>query len=97
MLRVHLMQNWFALSDPAMEDALYEIASLRAVARFSRIETISDETTILNFHHLLEESDLAEEILAAVNKHTGAQGPAAPEGQHRGRDHNCRTQFDQER
>lgn len=35
MLRVHLMQNWFALSDPAMEEALYEIASLRSFARLS--------------------------------------------------------------
>jgi IS5 family transposase len=33
MLRVHLMQNWFALSDPAMEEALYEIASLRSFAK----------------------------------------------------------------
>src|SRR5215831_9825994 len=60
MLRVHLMQNWFALSDPAMEEALYEIASLRAFARLSLTEAIPDETTILNFRHLLEESDLAE-------------------------------------
>jgi len=35
MLRVQLMQNWFALSDPAMEEALYEIASLRGFARLS--------------------------------------------------------------
>jgi hypothetical protein len=40
MLRVHLMQNWFALSDPAMEEALYEIASLRAFARLSLGEPI---------------------------------------------------------
>ena len=36
MLRVHLMQNWFALSDPAMEEALYEIASLRTFAHLNR-------------------------------------------------------------
>ena len=40
MLRVHLMQNWFALSDPAMEEALYEIASLRTFARLSLAEPI---------------------------------------------------------
>ena len=74
MLRIHLMQNWFALSDPAMEEALYEIASLRAFARFSLIEAIPDETTILNFRHLLEENDLAEDILAAVNKHLQRKG-----------------------
>jgi IS5 family transposase len=67
MLRVHLMQNWFALSDPAMEEALYEIASLRAFARLSLNESIPDETTILNFRHLLEANDLADDILKAVN------------------------------
>jgi IS5 family transposase len=74
MLRVHLMQNWFALSDPAMEEALYEIASLRAFARLSLSEPIPDETTILNFRHLLEESDLADDIFAAVNKHLARKG-----------------------
>ena len=67
MLRVHLMQNWFALSDPAMEEALYEIASLRTFARLSLAEAIPDETTILNFRHLLEENDLAEDIFKTVN------------------------------
>ena len=67
MLRVHLMQNWFALSDPAMEEALYEIASLRSFARLSLNEPIPDETTILNFRHLLEANDLAEDILKVVN------------------------------
>ena len=67
MLRVHLMQNWFALSDPAMEEALYEIASLRSFARLSLNEPIPDETTILNFRHLLEANDLAEDILRSIN------------------------------
>jgi IS5 family transposase len=67
MLRVHLMQNWFALSDPAMEEALYEIASLRSFARLSLNEPIPDETTILNFRHMLEANDLADDIFKAVN------------------------------
>jgi IS5 family transposase len=67
MLRVHLMQNWFALSDPAMEEALYEIASLRSFARLNLNEPIPDETTILNFRHLLEANDLADDIFKAVN------------------------------
>jgi IS5 family transposase len=67
MLRVHLMQNWFALSDPAMEEALYEIASLRTFAGLKLSEAIPDETTILNFRHMLEESDLAEDIFKQVN------------------------------
>ena len=64
MLRVHLMQNWFALSDPAMEEALYEIASLHNFAGLKLGELIPDETTILNFRHMREEYDLAEDILA---------------------------------
>ena len=74
ILRVHLMQNWFALSDPAMEEALYEIASLRTSARLSLSEPIPDETTILNFRHLLEENDLAEDILKLVNAHLARKG-----------------------
>ena len=74
MLRVHLMQNWFALSDPAMEEALYEIASLRNFAGLNLNEPIPDETTILNFRHLLEEHELAEDILKAVNAHLARKG-----------------------
>jgi IS5 family transposase len=74
ILRVHLMQNWFALSDPAMEEALYEIASLRSFAHLSLVEAIPDETTILNFRHLLEENDLAADILKLVNAHLAKKG-----------------------
>jgi len=74
MLRVHLMQNWFALSDPAMEEALYEIASLRNFAGLKLSEAIPDETTILNFRHMLEEYDLAEDILKQVNAHLSRKG-----------------------
>lgn len=74
MLRVHLMQNWFALSDPSMEEALYEIASLRSFAGLKLSEQIPDETTILNFRHLLEEYDLAEDILKQVNAHLARKG-----------------------
>jgi IS5 family transposase len=73
MLRVHLMQNRFALSDPAMEEALYEIASLRTFAGLG-LEAIPDETTILNFRHLLEASDLAEDIFKQVNAHLARKG-----------------------
>ncbi len=74
MVRVHLMKNWFALSDPAMEEALCEIASLRAFAHLSLSEPIPDETTILNFRHLVEENNLAADIFAAVNKHLQRKG-----------------------
>ena len=74
MLRVYLMQNWFALSDPAMEEALYEIASLRNFAGLPLSEPIPDETTILNFRHLLEQYDLAEDMFKQVNAHLARKG-----------------------
>lgn len=74
MLRVHLMQNFFTLSDPAMEEALYDSASMRQFAGFKLSGAIPDETTILNFRHLLEEYDLAEDMLAQVNKLLAAKG-----------------------
>ena len=64
------MQNWFALSDPAMEEALYEIVSLRAFAHLNFVEPIPDEATILNFRQLLE----ADDILKAVNVHLARKG-----------------------
>ena len=67
MLRIHLMQNWFGFSDPAMEEALYEITPLRQFARLRMTGAIPDETTLLNFRHLLEKHDLAPKILEAVN------------------------------
>jgi IS5 family transposase len=67
------MQNWFALSDPAMEEALYEIASLRTFAGLD-LQAIPDETTILNFRHMLEASDLAEDIFKQVNVHLARKG-----------------------
>jgi IS5 family transposase len=55
MLRIHFMQQWYGLSDPAMEEALYEIASMRRFAGLSLAKgAVPDETTILNFRHLLE-------------------------------------------
>ncbi|MDR5647274.1 IS5 family transposase [Burkholderia cenocepacia] len=74
MLRIHLMQNWFGLSDPAMEEALYEVASMRQFAGLSLTGAIPDETTILNFRHLLEANDLAPEILRRVNAHLTRKG-----------------------
>jgi len=74
MLRVHLLQNWFGLSDPAMEEALYEIASMRQFARLTLTKPIPDETTILNFRRLLEENELAPEILGRVNGYLSRKG-----------------------
>lgn len=69
MLRVHLLQQWYGFSDPAMEEALYEIASLRQFAKLTLLIDIPDETTILNFRRLLEKHDLAPALFAAINAH----------------------------
>lgn len=74
MLRVHLMQNWFGLSDPAMEEALYEISSMRGFARLSLTQPIPDETTILNFRRIIEENELAPQMLERVNAYLGRKG-----------------------
>ena len=69
MLRIHFLQQWYALSDPAMEEALYEIASMRQFAKLSLLAGIPDETTILNFRDLLERHGLAAKLLQVVNRH----------------------------
>ncbi|HEN8706917.1 IS5 family transposase [Pseudomonas asiatica] len=79
MLRVHLMQNWFGYSDPAMEEALYETTILRQFAGL-RLERIPDETTILNFRRLLEKHELAAGILAVINGCLGDRGLSLRQG-----------------
>ena len=70
MLRIHCLQQWYGLSDPAMEEELYEIASMRQFAGLSLAQgSVPDETTILNFRHLLERHDLARQIFDAVKAH----------------------------
>ena len=75
VLRVYFLQQWFALLDPAVEDALYESPVLR---RFAGIDLgrapAPDETTILNFRHLLEEHDLGGQMLDAVNLYLASRG-----------------------
>jgi IS5 family transposase len=66
MLRVHLMQNWFGYSGPAMEEALYEITILRQFSGL-HLDRIPNETTILNFRRLLEKHELAGGILQVIN------------------------------
>jgi IS5 family transposase len=75
MLRIYFLQDWYALSDPMAEETLYDSEAMR---RFSGIELgddrIPDETTILNFRHLLERHGLTEAIFAAVNAHLADKG-----------------------
>ncbi len=80
MLRIHLLQQWYALSDPGMEEALHEIASMRLFARLSGLDAIPDETTILNFRRLLETHGLAAKMLEAVNAHLARKGQSLRAG-----------------
>jgi len=74
MLRVHLLQNWYGLSDPAMEEALYEVTPMRAFAGLSLSGPIPDETTILKFRRLIEANELAPMILERVNAYLRRKG-----------------------
>ncbi len=103
MLRIYFLQQWYALSDPGMEEALYDIESVR---RFAGIELgeegVPDESTILNFRHLLEGHGLTEKLLSEVNGYlsdkklllregtivdaTLIAAPASTKNQNKGRD-----------
>jgi transposase, IS5 family len=75
MLRIYFLQQWFNLSDPAVEEALYDSAVLRQFAGIDLgSEPVPDETTVCKFRHLLEQHNLGEEILGTVNLHLQAKG-----------------------
>ena len=63
MLRVHCVQLFYNLSDPGMEDLLYEAESVRRFVGLSLSEALPDETTILNFRHLLERHELGKGLV----------------------------------
>jgi len=68
MLRIHFMQQWFTLSDPAMEEALHDVPLFREFAGLDNWSTrLPDESTIQRFRHLLEKHKLAEQMLALIN------------------------------
>ena len=75
MLRIYCLQQWYRLSDPGAEEALYDICSMRAFVGLELgRDAIPDETTILNFRHLLERHDLTKAVFAAVAEHLEARG-----------------------
>ena len=75
MLRIHFMQQWFALSDPAMEEALHDMPVFREFAGLEGWnERLPDESTILRFRHVLEKHKLAAQILQTVNDLLSAKG-----------------------
>ena len=70
MLRIYFLQQWFNLSDPAVEEALYDSLSMRAFARVDLGDgPAPDETTICKFRHLLEKHDLGKKLFAEVNRY----------------------------
>lgn len=80
MLRIHCMQQWYNMSDPAMEDALYEITSMRLFSGLSLEGPIPDHTTIMNFRHLLERHGLARQMFEEVNQWLVDAGVLLKEG-----------------
>ena len=75
LLRIHFLQQWFGLSDPAMEEALHDVALYCEFARLDPgITRLPDESTILRFRHLLEKHKLSVELLATINATLATQG-----------------------
>jgi transposase, IS5 family len=94
MLRIYFLQNWYALSDPMAEETLYESEAMRRFAGIGQGDyRIPDETTILNFWHLLERHGLTEAICADVNAHLADRGITLRSG---GCDDHRRAVLDQE-
>ena len=80
MLRVHCVQLFYNLSDPGMEDPLYEVESVRRFVGLKLSEALPDETTILNFRHLLERHELGKGLLDEINIHLESRGLRIKEG-----------------
>jgi len=75
MLRVYFLQLWFNLSDPAVEEALYDSVAMRSFAGIDLgAEGAPDETTVCKFRHLLERNKLGKTLLKAVNEYLRANG-----------------------
>ena len=75
MLRMYFLQHWFNLSDPAVEEALYDSLAMRAFVGIDLgKEAAPDETTVLNFRHLLEKHHLGDQLFGEVNAYLALRG-----------------------
>jgi len=75
MLRIYFLQHWFNLSDPAVEEALYDSNAMRAFVGIDLgREPVPDETTVCKFRHLLERHELGRTLFEQVARHLQAQG-----------------------
>src|SRR5207249_1069663 len=85
MLRIYFLQQWFNLSDPAVEEALYDSVVMRQFVGIDLgCEPVPDETTVCKFRHLLEAHQLGEQILGQVHLHLQAQGVRITTGRRSG-------------
>jgi IS5 family transposase len=81
MLRIYCMQHWYSLSDPAMEEALYDSRAMRDFAGIDLgNESAPDESTILNFRHLMEAHNFGAELLRLVNEYLSENGLSVSRG-----------------
>ncbi len=81
MLGMYFLQHWFNLSDPAVEEALYDSPTMRAFVGIDLgREPVPDETTVCRFHHLLEEYGLGQALFETVARHLGAHGVTVSTG-----------------
>ncbi len=78
---MYFLQHWFNLSDPAVEEALYDSTAMRAFVGIDLgRERVPDETTVCKFRHLLEKHRLGKRIFRAVNAHLGRSGMTVGRG-----------------
>jgi transposase, IS5 family len=69
------LQPWFNLSDPAVEEALYDSRAMRGFVRIDLgREPVPDATTVCRFRHLLETHELGQQLFAEVRRHLAANG-----------------------
>ena len=88
MLRMHLMQNWFNLSDVGIEDAIYDSYAMRKFMRLDFLnQQVPDATTLLHFRHLMERHLIGEKIFNDVTQRLDAAGLMMHGGHHCRRDH----------
>ena len=81
MLRIYFLQQWFNLSDPAVEEALYDSQAMRGFVGIDLgRQPVPDETTVCRFRHLLEAHDLGRRLFDEVQRHLAAKGLKAGTG-----------------
>lgn len=100
MLRLYFLQQWFALTDEALEDAVYDSLAFRGFLGIDMLQSsVPDATTLPKFRRLLEANDLGQALLERVNAGLKALGPwpAAQPRHARRRHHRRRPLLDQER